>query len=115
MPKYLIFGSVVFIAQGLIGIVDDFYYILKGELERRRGVDTLYELKIVAEDIIMELTRRYEERVGQRSPIGVLLAGLENIAYGPAKLYSSCKSSFTSSGSTSTTLGFKAFKRVYPL
>jgi len=30
MPKYLIFGSVVFIAQGLIGIVDDFYYILKG-------------------------------------------------------------------------------------
>lgn len=86
-PKYFIFGRVVFIAQGLIGIVDDFYYILKGELERRRGVDTLYELKIVAEDIIMELTRRYEERVGQRSPIGVLLAGLENITYGQAKLY----------------------------
>jgi len=86
-PKYFIFKPVVFVAEGLTGIVDDFYYILKSELGRRRGVDTLYELKIVAEDIIMELTQRYGERVGQKSPVGVLLAGLENITYGKAKLY----------------------------
>lgn len=52
-PKYFIFEHVVFVAEGLTGIVDDFYYILEGELGRRCGVDTLYELKIIAEDIIM--------------------------------------------------------------
>jgi len=86
-PKYFIFEPVVFVAEGLTGIVDDFYYILRGELERRRGVDTLYELKIIAEDIIMELSERYGERVGQRAPVGVLLADLENITYGRARLY----------------------------
>ena len=53
--------------EGLADIVDDFYYILRGELKRRRSVSTLYELKIVAEDIIMELSERYRERVGQKS------------------------------------------------
>ena len=86
-PKYFIFEPVVFVAEGLTGIVDDFYYILRSELGRRRGVDTLYELKIIAEDIIMELSERYGERVGQRAPVGVLLAGLENITYGEARLY----------------------------
>lgn len=35
----------------------------------------------------MELTQRYRGHVGQKSPVGVLLAGLENITYGKAKLY----------------------------
>jgi len=86
-PKYFIFEPVVFVAEGLTGIVDDFYYLLRGELERMRGVETLYELKIIAEDIIMELSERYGARVGRRAPVGVLLAGLENITYGKARLY----------------------------
>jgi len=85
--KYFIFGPVVFVAEGLTGVVDDFYYILRGELNRRRGVDTLYELKIIAEDIIMELSKRYGARVGRSAPVGVLLAGLENLTHGEAMLY----------------------------
>jgi len=57
------------------------------EIKRRRGVDTLYELKIVAEDIIGELTMRYAERVKMETPIGILMGGLENITYGKALLY----------------------------
>lgn len=38
--------------RGLTGIRDDFLYLLELELKRRRGVDTLYEMKVVAEDII---------------------------------------------------------------
>ena len=86
--KYFIFhDSVIFVAEGLTGIVDDFYYILEYEISRRRGVETLYELKVLAEDIIAELTRRYSERVGSRSPARVVLAGLENLSYGKANLY----------------------------
>jgi len=84
---YLLMDSVIFVAEGLTGIVDDFYYILRSELNRRRGVETLYELKVIAEDIIAELTERYSERIGDRAPARVILAGLENLFEGKANLY----------------------------
>ena len=79
--------NVVYAIEGLTGVADDFHYLFNLELRRRRGVDTLYEMKLLAEDIIAELTQRYAERTREVVPIGVLMAGLDNITSGRALLY----------------------------
>ena len=78
--------NVLFAAEGLTGIRDDFFLLLDDEIKRRKGVDTLYEVKLIVEDIISGLTTRYAERVGN-DPIGVLMGGLENLNNGKAALY----------------------------
>lgn len=85
--KIFIIHNVAFAVEGLTGIRDDFFYLLDAELQRRRGVDTLYEMKVIAEDIIFELTERYKERIMAESPIGVLMAGKEKLISGKALLY----------------------------
>jgi len=80
-------GRVLFAAEGLTGIRDDFFLLLNHEISRRKGVDTLYEVKLIVEDIIADLTERYSERVEEESPLGVLMGGLERIREGKAKLY----------------------------
>ena len=79
--------KILFAAEGLTGIRDDFFLLLNYEIGRRRGVDTLYEVKIIVEDIISELTERYTNRLQEPTPIGVLMGGLENISEGNAILY----------------------------
>ena len=37
-------GKILFAAEGLTGIRDDFFLLLNYEIRRRRGVDTLYEM-----------------------------------------------------------------------
>jgi 20S proteasome alpha/beta subunit len=73
--------------EGLTGIRDDFLHLLRIELDRRRGVDTLYEMKIIAEDIVATLAERYRERIKEESPIGVLMAGRERLLTGKAVMY----------------------------
>jgi 20S proteasome alpha/beta subunit len=73
--------------EGLTGIRDDFLHLLRIELDRRRGVDTLYEMKIIAEDIVATLAERYRERIKEESPIGVLMAGRERLYTGKAVMY----------------------------
>jgi len=80
-------GKVIFAAEGLTGIRDDFFYLLNSEIRRRRVVDTLYEIKLIVEDIIANLTERYRERVDDPSPVGVLMGGLENLTRGSAQVY----------------------------
>jgi len=80
-------SNAVYAVEGLTGIADDFHYLFELEVRRKRGVDTLYELKLLAEDIIAELTQRYAERIRQETPIGILMAGLDNITSGKALLY----------------------------
>ncbi len=80
-------GPVLFAAEGLTGIRDDFFLLLETEVQRRKGVDSLYEVKIIVEDIIANLTERYAERVSESSPIGVLMAGLRDLTKGMAMLY----------------------------
>jgi len=80
-------GKILFAAEGLTGIRDDFFLLLNYEIRRRRGVDTLYEVKIIVEDIISELTDRYRDRIREPYPIGVLMGGLERISEGKAALY----------------------------
>jgi len=85
--KIFVVSNVALAVEGLTGIRDDFLYLLNAELQRRRGVDTLYEMKVIAEDIIAELTERYRERVREETPIGVLMAGREFLTSGRALLY----------------------------
>ena len=80
-------GKVMFAAEGLTGIRDDFFLLLEADVQKRKGVSSLYEVKLIVEDIIQQLTRRYAERVQSDSPIGVLMGGLTNITSGPAQLY----------------------------
>jgi 20S proteasome alpha/beta subunit len=49
-------NNVALAIEGLTGLADDFLYLLDLELRRRRGVDTLYEMKVIAEDIVSDLT-----------------------------------------------------------
>ncbi len=44
-------------------------------------------MKVIAEDIIAELTERYGDRVKEEMPIGVLMAGREFLVNGKALLY----------------------------
>lgn len=85
--KIFVVNNVALAVEGLTGIRDDFLYLFDLELQRRRGVDTLYEVKIVAEDIIAELAERYRDRVREEMPIGVLAAGRESLVNGRALLY----------------------------
>jgi 20S proteasome alpha/beta subunit len=80
-------NNVALAIEGLTGLADDFLYLLDLELRRRRGVDTLYEMKVIAEDIVSDLTQTYEDRVKEKSPIGILMAGREQLTQGKAKLY----------------------------
>jgi 20S proteasome alpha/beta subunit len=84
---FVIGGAVALAVEGLTGIRDDFLYLLKIELDRRRGVDTLYEMKIIAEDIVATLAERYRERIREESPIGVLMASRERLETGKAVMY----------------------------
>ncbi len=85
--KIFTINNVALAVEGLTGIRDDFLYLLDIELQRRRGVDALYEMKVIAEDIIADLTERYKERVREEVPIGVLMAGRERLVSGRAMLY----------------------------
>lgn len=80
-------GEVLFAIEGLSGVADDFLLLLRHEVALKKGFGSLYEAKILAEDIIAELTNRYSDRLSSRSTVGVLMAGLENLNSGPAKLY----------------------------
>lgn len=80
-------GKVIFAAEGLTGLRDDFFYLLNVEIRRRRGVETLYEVKLIVEDIIADLTERYKDRVGEDSPVAVIMGGFENLNSGNSNLY----------------------------
>lgn len=49
-------GKILFAAEGLTGIRDDFFYLLKSAITSRRVIDTLYEVKLLVEDIIVNLS-----------------------------------------------------------
>lgn len=80
-------GKILFAAEGLTGIRDDFFYLLNSAITSRRVIDTLYEVKLLVEDIIANLSERYGERVNDPSPVGVLMGGLEDLGSGRAIVY----------------------------
>lgn len=80
-------AGIVLAAEGLTGIRDDFLLLLDYEVRQMRGFTTLYELKVVVEDIVANLSSRYSERIDEPDPIAVLMGGLDELGSGKAKLY----------------------------
>lgn len=80
-------GGVVLAFEGLTGIRDDSLLLLRSELDRTRGFTSLYEAKLVIEDVVADLYQRYAQRLGEDANIGALLGGLSGISSGPAELY----------------------------
>lgn len=80
-------SNVIFGIAGVTGIRDDLLDLLESEMERSKGFGSLYEVKIVTEDIVSELYKRYRERIGEESEIDVLMGGLRNLISGEARLY----------------------------
>jgi len=87
MDKIFVLDDVVLAFEGLTGIRDDFLLLLRSERDRSRGFTSLYEMKLVVEDIVADLYRRYCERLGEDASIGALLGGLAGISKGRAELY----------------------------
>jgi 20S proteasome alpha/beta subunit len=85
--KIHIVQDVAFATEGYTGIAEDFLLLLEQEITRKKGFDTLYEAKTVAEDVIAELGQRYSRRLDDSTPIGLIMAGLEGIKNGPARMY----------------------------
>lgn len=80
-------SGLVLAFEGLTGIRDDFLLLLQTELAAQRGFDSLYQAKLLIEDIVASLSARYAERLGEDAYLGALLAGLSRISSGPAELY----------------------------
>ena len=81
-------GGVVLAFEGLTGLQADFQLVLRGHLSsQQKGFSTLYEAKLLIEDIVLEFSQRYVDRLGEDAYFGALLAGLSNISEGPAELY----------------------------
>lgn len=73
--------------EGLTGIRDDFLLLLRSEMDKTRGFTSLYEMKLVIEDIVADLSKRYCERLGEEGSIGALLGGLSGMSKGMAEIY----------------------------
>jgi 20S proteasome alpha/beta subunit len=80
-------SDILFAAEGLTGIRDDFLLLLDDQIRRQKGIDSLYEAKVIVEDILASLTDRYSQRLQQAEVISVLMGGLDRVFYGEAKLY----------------------------
>ena len=87
MDKVFQLEGIVLAFEGLTGIRDDFLLLLRSEMNRTRGFTSIYEMKLVVEDIVSDLSRRYCERLGEQGSIGALLGGLSGISTGLAEVY----------------------------
>lgn len=85
--KIHVLGDVAFATEGVTGVADDFLLLLKDKVAQKKGFASLYEAKVLAEDLVFELNARYANRLGTDETIGCVVAGLENITTGKAKLY----------------------------
>ena len=73
--------------EGLTGLVTDFLTLLDGERFQSGEFDSLYQAKLVMEDIVKGFSDRYAERLEGSVPFGASIAGLREIDDGPADLY----------------------------
>lgn len=80
-------GGVTLAFEGPTGICDDFLLLLRSQIDSTQNFSSLYEGKLVIEDIMADLSQRYGQRLGEEGYIGALLGGLSDISNGPAELY----------------------------
>jgi 20S proteasome alpha/beta subunit len=79
--------DVTYATEGLTGVADDFLHLFEQAALSKKGFSALYEARLLAEDIISELHKRYSERLKENQTVGLVMAGLENLSSGPARLY----------------------------
>lgn len=87
MDKSFQLEGTILAFEGLTGIRDDFLLLLRSKMGRAHGFTNIYEMKLVVEDIVADLSRRYCECLGEEGSIGALLGGLSGISTGPAEIY----------------------------
>jgi 20S proteasome alpha/beta subunit len=80
------FYKVIIAFAGLTGLKDKFLEIVEGVLSATRVVN-LGEAIVGVEDTMALISDRYEKRLGGEARIVALLAGLEHLTSGEAKLY----------------------------
>lgn len=80
------FYDVTIAFAGLTGLKDKFLEMVEGVLRSTRAVN-LSEAIVGVEDTMSLISTRYESRLGGETRIEALLAGLEHLSRGPAKLY----------------------------
>jgi 20S proteasome alpha/beta subunit len=80
-------GGTLIAFEGLADICDDFLRLLRSAMDKIREFTNIYEVKLVLEDIIGDLSKRYRKRSGSEGSMGTLLAGLSRISAGNAVLY----------------------------
>ena len=71
MDKVFQLEGIVLAFEGLTGIRDDFLLLLRSEMNRTRGFTSIYEMKLVVEDIVSDLSRRYCERLGEQGSCAI--------------------------------------------
>ncbi len=71
----------------MTGLQDDFLLVLRSEADTTRGFSSLYQAKLLIEDIVADFSSRYVERLGEDAYFGALLGGLSGIQSGLAELY----------------------------
>jgi len=79
--------DVTYATEELTGVADDFLHLFEQAALSKKGFTALYDARLLAEDIISELHQRYSERLHEGQTVGLVMAGLENLNSGPAKLY----------------------------
>jgi len=80
-------GNSIIGCAGLTGISDDFLLIMRLEISRIRP-RSLYELKLIVEDVVNDLSDRYRGRLEEgEEQMEAILGGLEHLNSGNAKLY----------------------------
>ncbi len=79
--------DVTYATEGLTGVADDFLHLFEHAALSKKGFSALYEARLLAEDIISELHKRYSERLKENQTVGLVMAGQENLSSGPARLY----------------------------
>ncbi len=80
-------GNSIIGCAGLTGIRDDFLLVMNSEIARIRP-RSLYELKLIVEDVVNDLADRYIDRLSPGDEqMEAILGGLEHLDSGSAKLY----------------------------
>ena len=80
-------GRVIFALAGPTGVSEDFLLLLEDEEKRQKGFSRLYEVKVIVEDIVSELSKRYITRLGESGSISAVMGGLSEITRGEAQIY----------------------------
>lgn len=83
-------APIIFAAAGLLGVIEDFLEIFEKTLIaniKEGKIISLLSVKIMAEDLVETIERRYGPKFGMTSIFKFILGGLSELTKGEARLY----------------------------